>query len=268
MGNLYDVDHQRETRSLLTLLTGPSSSLSALWKLMGFPFCVGVNLNFAELMLESGRLRGDIDLLGIPLGKDGRPSFREMFAVEVKAVKLSLDKKLKSTGSKLREAEAQCGKLERAGFSRVASVFVIITENKPENDRGGSSGFWSATDRAWDAVDAMRAHAQGKSFRYPTFMLPWGSHPSSPESRAGAGELIHIGGPKTCSPAYVPQAGAVSILEKMIGELPRPIPQELLAFSDLSNVFGRCPDCVAVTQYFAGGRLCWGCGGSLLNWAE
>lgn len=270
MAYLYDAGEHREKLAILMALTQNLAD-DYLWRVLGYPYWHGVNLNFAALIgakAQQQDLCGDVDILGVP-GVDGTPDFNSMFAVEVKTLKFSLDDKLKGLGSKLDEAEAQADKLQRLGFHKTAILYILTTENTPDRDLGGSSGWFgapdSASDRAIAAFDHFRPMVKDRPRHHHVFVWPWGSHPSKGDYKAGAGCPQFIGGPKSATaPTSTSEATTTSnratVVEnmtRMIQDLPRP---PVWGQTPWATVFGHCPTCSGIIQHFWDGRLCKTCG--------
>src|SRR5437867_7462955 len=124
---LYDAGQSREMQTILTALTGLSLIWDRVWAVLGGPFWHGVNLDFDALLggwAQEQGLEGDADIVGVPAVADA-PDFESMFAIEVKALKFSLDDVLKGLGSKLDEAEDQADKLQRLGFAKTAILYIL-----------------------------------------------------------------------------------------------------------------------------------------------
>jgi len=212
-------------------------------------------------------LKGDADIVGVSAVGDV-PDFDSMFAIEVKALRFSLDDVLKGLGSKLDESEEQADKLKRLGFPKTAILYFLTTENTPERDLGGSQGWWDATDRGLRAWDVFKPLVKDRPRRHHVFVWPWGAHPSKGEHSAGAGAPQFVGGPDLPSASSMTTSAAnramiAENLTRMIQNIvmPRVRPLPSVAFLSVPIVFGHCPECPGITQYFRDGRRhCKRCG--------
>jgi hypothetical protein len=258
MPRLFDSGQDRETLAILMALVKLPFMGEQIWQTMGQPYWHGVNVDFVAL-LGSDELTGDADIIGIP-GINGLPDFDSMFAIEVKVYKFDLKGNLKGMGSKLDKADAQANKLQQLGFAKTGILHVLTTENKPERDRGGSSGWSDATDRAGDAYFQFMPFLKDRKRLHNVFVWPFGAHPSLDEDRAGVGCPLFIGGPE--APSEVRSSKSmrtvmINNLKTMIADLPRP---PVWGQPSLPTVFGRCAGCAGIIQHYWDGTECKKCG--------
>lgn len=255
--HLYD-DRRRETNALLAAAT-LGLGLDRIWEklALGYPGWLGINVPYSVLLGTGAHFEGDVDLLAIPPFGTA-PDFGKMCAVEVKVIRFSLDDELKVM-DKIAHAERQAMKLAHIGIPKVAVLYILITENRPHRDRGGSLGFDDATDRALAAFDEIRRRVRGQNFLFPTFVWPWGAHPTRPEYEAGTGCPLHLGGPLSWgqdSDVLFPKIRRAipNCLGQFLSALPRPVP---LWYR--TNVFGQCHKCRGAKSHFHDMSFC-GCG--------
>lgn len=254
MPRLFDAGQDRETQAIMLALVKPPFSGEYLWRVLGQPQWLGINIDFAKLIGARDDLRGDADIIGIP-AVNGQPAFDSMFAVEVKTYKFDLKDSLKGVGSKLDEADDQTEKLQRLGFAKTAILHVLTTENTPDRDRGASHGWWDAGDRGLAAYDQFRPLLKGRARRHHVFVWPCGAHPSLDEDVAGAGCPQFMGGPEVPTTVSVDSSIKATVeksLAAMIADLPRPWPGQ--------TAFGHCGSCGQIIQYFWDDTVCKGCG--------
>ena len=257
MPELFGAGHDRETLAILLALVKLPFMGERIWQAIGQPYWHGVNLNFHDL-LGSDEFTGDADIIGIP-AINGAPDFDAMFAIEVKTYKFDFNGNLRAVGHKLDEADAQAHKLRRLGFEKTGILHVLTTENKPEQDQGGSHGWWDASDRALGAYDQFEPLLAGRVRLHHVFVWPCGAHPSKSEDQAGAGCPFLIGEPEAQRLERQSAAMRVKVvdsLKAMIANLPKP---PVWGQTPWPTVFGRCVQCAGVIQYFWNGTVCQTC---------
>lgn len=262
MAFLYNESEERERKSILIATTGSRFFLEPLWRMMHVdpPHWIGINIPFQNLLGDRRRelgVDGDVDILAIP-ARDAKPDFSRMLSVEVKTIPFSLGNDLFAR-KKLDEADVQAGKLRQIGFESVAILHILVTENTPNRDPGGSGGWFGfSDDRGLEAYDAIRLWVKGRTFPFPTFTWPWSSHPTLGEDQAGGGTIHRLGGPQEAAgtDSTTPAPLTTFLIENMIAGLPQPVPPNPFG---LNNVFSLCQACAKTRQHFRDSTFC-GCG--------